>query len=197
MVRPSNPERPAKLLDAVIAYLVKNGVANLSLRPLAKAVGSSNRGLLYHFGSKEGIVDKAFALLRERQRAAYETLIPASFVPPSAGCREIWRALTMPESERQFKLFFETYSLALRRPRRFADFLHNTIEDWLEFVAEPMRREGYTNDNARAFGTVMLAGFRGFLLDYCASHDRKRLDCALDMWLHGLDAMYLLRGRPL
>jgi AcrR family transcriptional regulator len=73
MVRPSNPERPAKLLDAVVVYLVKNGVANLSLRPLAKAVGSSNRGLLYHFGSKEGIVDKAFALPRERQRAAYET----------------------------------------------------------------------------------------------------------------------------
>jgi hypothetical protein len=33
------------------------------------------------------------------------------------------------------------------------------------------------------------------MLDYCASHDRKRLDRALDLWLSGLDAIPLRRQK--
>ena len=197
MARPPNPERPTELLDAVIAYLVKHGVDGLSLRPLAKAVGSTNRGLLYHFRSKELMLDRAFASVRERQRAAYQAMSPASFSPPSAGCREIWNEMTRPESELQFQLFFEVYALAMRHPRRFKDFLLHTIEDWLTFLVEPMRREGYARDQSRAFATVVLAGFRGFMLDYCASHDRKRLNRALDLWLRGLDSIPLPRRKAL
>jgi len=188
-----NPQRPLELLDAIIGYLVKHGVRDLSLRPLAKSVGSSPRALLYHFGSKEAMVDRVLARIREQQRASYEKMAPPSFAPPSAGCREIWRDMTAAENEPLFRLFFEVYSLALQHPRRFAEFLHNTIEDWLEFVAKPMRREGYEKNEARAFATVVLAGFRGLMLDYCASRDRKRLERALDLWLSGLDAIPLRR----
>jgi AcrR family transcriptional regulator len=188
-----NARRPLELLDAIIGYLVKHGVADLSLRPLAKAVGSSPRALLYHFGSKEAMVDRVLARIREQQRVSYEKMAQPSFAPPSAGCREIWRDMTTAKSEPVFRLFFEVYSLALQRPRRFADFLHNTIEDWLDFVAKPMHREGYERSESRAFATVVLAGFRGLMLDYCASRDRKRLDRALDLWLQGLDAIPLHR----
>jgi len=191
VARPPNPQRPAELLDAVIRYMVKHGVSGLSLRALAKAVGSTNRGLLYHFGSKEAMMNTAFALLRERQRAAYQLMSPASFAPPSTGCREIWNEMTRPASEQQFKLFFEAYAMAMRHPRRFQSFLNNTIEDWLEFLVEPMLREGYVREESRAFATLVLAGFRGFMLDYCASHDRRRLNRALDLWLLGLDQIPL------
>jgi AcrR family transcriptional regulator len=189
-----NTRRPAELLDAILGYLVRHGVADLSLRPLAKAVGSSPRVLLYHFGSKEAMVDKVLARIRQQQRANYEKIAPPSFAPPSAGCREIWRDMTAAESEPVFRLFFEVYSFALQRPRRFADFLHNSIEDWLEFVAKPMHREGYERNESRAFATVILAGFRGLMLDYCASRDRRRVDRALDLWLRGLDAIPLRRA---
>ena len=188
-----NARRPLELLDAIIGYLVKHGVSDLSLRPLAKAVGSSPRVLLYHFGSKEAMVDRVLARIREQQRTCYEKMAPPCFAPPSAGCREIWRDMTAAKSEPLFRLFFEVYSLALQRPRRFADFLHNTIEDWLDFLAKPMHRGGYERSDSRAFATVVLAGFRGLMLDYCASRDRKRLDRALDLWLQGLDAIPLRR----
>lgn len=35
------------------------------------------------------------------------------------------------DSEPLFRLFFEAYGMALRRPRRYKDFLRATIEDWL------------------------------------------------------------------
>jgi AcrR family transcriptional regulator len=191
-----NPRRPVELLDAIIGYLLRHGVSDLSLRPLAKAVGSSPRVLLYHFGSKEAMIDRVLAYIREKQRARYTQMSPPTFAPPSAGCREIWISMTAPDSEPLFRLFFEIYSLALQRPRRFADFLHNTVHDWIEFVAEPMCDEGYRQEDSRAFATVVLAAFRGFMLDYCATHDRKRLNRALDFWLAGLDATPLPRPKP-
>lgn len=189
MTRTVNEQRPAELLDAIVGYLVKNGVADLSLRPLAKAVGSSPRVLLYYFGSKEELVVRALARLRERQRGTFSGLREAKYEQPSDACRAIWKQMSAPQSEKLFTFFFETYALALRHPRRFGDFLKNAVEDWLEFVAEPLVRRGQTRSEARAFATIVIAGFRGFMLDYCASRDRERVDRAVDLWLDSLDTI--------
>jgi AcrR family transcriptional regulator len=197
MVRTANERRPEELLDAIVGHLATHGVIELSLRPLAKAVGSSPRVLLYYFGSKEEMVVKVLARLRERQRATYAQMKKASFDSPSEACRAIWKQMSAPVSEPLFQLFFEAYALALRHPDRFRDFLHNAIEDWLEVLAGPLCSKGCGKSEARAFATIVLAGFRGFMLDYCASHDRKRLDHALDLWLQGLDAIQSRRRKPL
>jgi AcrR family transcriptional regulator len=194
MVRTVNEQRPVQLLDAIIGHLIAHGVAELSLRPLAKAVGSSPRVLLYYFGSKEEIVVKALARLRERQRTTYAQMRAASFDSPSEACRSIWKQMSAPDSEPLFRLFFEAYCLALRHPQRFRDFLHAAIEDWLEFLATPLCRKGCGRSEARAFATIVLAGFRGFMLDACATRDRKRLDRAVDLWLHALDSVPLSNG---
>ena len=149
-----------ELLDAIVGYLTTHGVAELSLRPLAKAVGSSPRVLLYYFVSKEEMVVKALARLRERQRTTYNQMKAASFDSPSEACRAIWRHMSAPDSEPLFRLFFEAYVLALRHPQRFRDFLHTAIEDWLEFLAAPLCHKGYGQSEARAFATIVLAGFR-------------------------------------
>lgn len=196
MARPPDPDRREELLEAVIQYLLKHGISELSLRPLARAVGSSGRGLLYHFASKEGLIQAVFSHLRERQRTSYTRMIPPSFLPLSAGCREIWDAMTTPETEAHFRLFLEAYSLALRHPARFRTFLHHVLEDWLQFFSAPLRKLGFSQDDARAIGTVMLSGYRGFMLDYCVSHDRKRLDRAFALWLQALDSLAVPRKNP-
>ncbi len=53
MSRTPDDAHRTQLLNTIVAYVLKHGVATLSLRPLAKAVGSSPRVLLYYFGSKE------------------------------------------------------------------------------------------------------------------------------------------------
>ncbi len=190
-MRVADQTRPVELLDAIVGYLVKNGVAELSLRPLAKAVGSSPRVLLYYFGSKEALVVRALARLRERQRGIFGGMREAKYEQPSDACRAIWKQMSAPQSELLFKFFFETYALALRNPRRFGAFLSTAVEDWLEFVAEPLIRAGHRPGEARAFATIVIAGFRGFMLDYCASRDRERVDRAVDLWLDSLDTISL------
>ena len=187
MVRIADQRRPEELLDAIVVYMARKGVAGLSLRPLAKAVDSSPRVLLYYFGSKEKLVAKAVMRLRDRQRAGFGKMREARYENPSDACRAIWKHMSAPESEAAFKLSFEVYGLAMRHPKRFGKFLSSSVEDWLEFLAEPLMRKGHPKGEARAFATIVIAGFRGFMLDYCASHDRERVDRGVELWLRALD----------
>jgi AcrR family transcriptional regulator len=186
MSRPVDEKRPGELRDAIVRYLIRHGVTGLSLRPLAKALGYTPRVLLYHFGSKEKMVIEVLAQIRERQRAAYGRVKAADFTD---ACKAIWKRMSAPDSEPLFRLFFETYGMALRSPRLYKEFLHDTVEDWLREIAEPFYREGYDRREARAFATVVLAGLRGFMLDFCTTHDRKRLDCAVGQWLGTLNTL--------
>lgn len=186
MSRTADETRPGALLDAIVRYLVKHGVAELSLRPLARAVKSSPRVLLYYFESKEKLLALAIRRLRERQRAGFARMREARYDDPVDACRAIWQQMSAPESEALFRLSLETYVLALRRPRTFRHFLGTSVEDWLEFLVEPLTRKGVPERSARAYATVVVAGFRGFMLDYCASHDRERIDRAVEMWLGSL-----------
>ncbi|MDX5384043.1 MAG: TetR/AcrR family transcriptional regulator [Rhodobacterales bacterium] len=54
-------DRRQAWLDGMAQHVLAHGLNNASLRPLAQAVGTSDRMLIYHFGSKEGLID---ALLR-------------------------------------------------------------------------------------------------------------------------------------
>jgi AcrR family transcriptional regulator len=186
MSRTVNENRPEELRNAIVRYLIKHGLTELSLRPLAKAVGSSPRVLLYYFGSKEKMVIEVLAEIRQRQRASYGEVQATSF---AEACQAIWKRMSAPDSEPLFRLFFEAYGMALRHPQLYKAFLRATVEDWLRLIADPLCREGHARREARAFATAVLAGLRGFMLDYCNTRDRKRLDHAVRLWLGTLEAM--------
>jgi len=84
---------------------------------------------------------------------------------------------------------FEVYGLALQHPDRFPEFFDRAIHDWIAYLEPSPRREGHTRADARAIATVLLAGYRGFLLDLCATHDRRRIARAVDLWITALDGI--------
>jgi AcrR family transcriptional regulator len=186
MSRPVNEKRPEELRNAVVRYLIKHGLNGLSLRPLAKALGCSPRVLLYHFGSKEKMIIEVLAQVRRRQRAAYGRIEEASLTERYLA---IWKRMSAPDSEPLFRLFFETYGIALRRPRLYKAFLHHTIEDWMQPITDELDAEQHQRKQARAIATIVLAGLRGFMLDFCTTHDRKRVDEAVELWLRSLDSI--------
>ena len=192
MSRAASQKRPEELREAIVKYLIKRGLTGLSLRPLAKAVGASPRLLLYYFGSKEKMVVDVLAEIRRRQRASYRGVQAPSF---QQACGVIWKQMSASDSEPLFRLFFEAYGMALRQPKLYRALLHATVEDWLRFIADPLCREGHPRELARAFATVVLAGLRGFMLDYCTTADRARLDRAVALWLETLPAMLAAQKR--
>jgi AcrR family transcriptional regulator len=185
MSRPINEKRPEELRNAIVRYLIEHGLTGLSLRPLAKALGCTPRVLLYHFGSKEKMIIEVLAQVRRGQRVDYGGIEEASF---TEGYLTIWKRMSAPDSEPLFRLFFEAYGIALRYPRLYKAFLHDTIENWLQLMTDEFQGERYQCKQAPAIATIVLAGLRGFMLDFCTTHDRKRVDEAVELWLHSLDS---------
>lgn len=194
MTRTVDLERREELLGRVSAYVAEHGLAGLSLRPLAEAVGSSPRTLLYHFGSKEAMVTAVLRAVRARQLAVFDRLRRTEVSTPGAICRAAWTYMSDPAIGPMLRLFFETYALALRDPKRFPEFLERAVEDWLAFLAEPLIADGQSPERARVVATIVLAGYRGFMLDFIATGDVQRIGAALDAWVDALDALSHQKG---
>lgn len=161
MPRPVDPRRRTDVLARAADYVLERGLAGLSLRPLAKALGTSPRMLLYDFGSKEQLIDEVLAQIRRRE----ETLLEADV----RTLEDVWRWIAAPERKPFLRLFFEVYVGALGRPEA-----EPFVRDWLEFLRAHWRPPV---DDATA--TLMVAVVRGLLLDRLATGDDERTDAAL------------------
>lgn len=65
--RPADPERRARVLAAATDLVIERGWADLTLRPLAAALGTSTRMLLYDFGTKDALLAALLQSVRARQ----------------------------------------------------------------------------------------------------------------------------------
>ncbi|HEY4254345.1 MAG TPA: TetR/AcrR family transcriptional regulator [Roseomonas sp.] len=70
------PEKPldarTRILDAAEALVHDKGVSGLTLAAAARLAGVSKGGLLYHFASKEALLDAALKRLAEYFRSEFE-----------------------------------------------------------------------------------------------------------------------------
>jgi AcrR family transcriptional regulator len=192
MARTPDDTIRADLLKRAIEYVCRHGLNGLSLRPLAKAIGSSSSLLLYHFKSKEALVMAVIKAVRERQQRVMSRLDETTLSQGEVG-RMLWREYSSPRYEPSMRLFFEVYALALQDRSRFPGFLKETVGHWLDAIEASLPAAG--TPQARIAATIMLDAFRGFLLDLYATRDRARIDAAVDEFFTMLDANPLAQGR--
>ena len=174
--------RKRQLLDAAYDYVIEHGLTDLSLRPLAEAIGSSPRVLLFLFGSKDGLVQ---ALL---DRARADELALLADVETKGGLaevgRRVWRWLAHPDHRQLLTLWAEGYARSLVNPAGpWTDFAQRTVQDWLDILAaaQPARRRRTARGAAER--TLMLAVLRGALLDLLATGDTARTTAAVNAHL--------------
>ena len=82
--------RRDELLDQVTDHVLEHGLIGLTLRPLAAAIGTSDRMLIYHFDSRDALVSAVVARATERAIAEVDAL-PAAPTVRSAVNR-LWAA---------------------------------------------------------------------------------------------------------
>ena len=76
----------ADLLLAMSAHVRGTGLAGASLRPLAKAAGTSDRMLIYHFGSKAALMAELLDHLVTEILSAMSAALPPAPAPTEAAC---------------------------------------------------------------------------------------------------------------
>jgi AcrR family transcriptional regulator len=180
--RAGSPRRD-ELLERAYKHVLANGLTGLSLRPLAAAIGSSPRVLLFLFDSKDGLVRALLARARADELAALERL---GTNPRPVGLAEtgleLWSWLAADEHRGLLRLWTESYARSLVEPDGpWAGFALKTVEDWLELLAaaQPPRERRTRDGEARR--TLVLAVLRGALLDLIATGDAPRTSRAVGL----------------
>ena len=176
----------ATLLDAAVAFAAGTGLTDVSLRQMASALGTSHRMLIYHFGSKEGLLVAVVDEVERRQREAMAALGDDAALTPSESMRRMWRTLAESSMWPFERLFFEVYGQALQGRTPMVAFLDTVVESWLEPATAVGVRAGLPRRRARAWARLGLAATRGLLLDLLATEDRKGCDDAMEALIAAL-----------
>jgi AcrR family transcriptional regulator len=158
---------------------MQGGIADLSLRELAAAIGTSHRMLLYHFGSREGLLAAVTLAVEEAERA---TLREAGAIGAD-DARRFWARYSDPALWPQERLFFELYVHALRGRPGTEGFLDHVVTDWLEPLTAAIAQAGTDPRTAPAAARLSMAVTRGLLLDLLATHDTKGVTEAFELFL--------------
>lgn len=168
------------LLDRCQQWFEGNGFGPHSLREIAAGVGTSHRMLIYHFGSREGLLAGVVARVEAAQREVLALLADSD--DPEEASRAFWRHLADPQLAAAERLFFEVYADALLERPWTASFRESVITAWDEPVTALFERLGFSPDQALARARLSLATTRGLLLDLLLTGDAERLTASADLF---------------
>src|SRR3954451_6447895 len=172
-----------RLLAAAMEHVAEHGVGNLTLRGLAAALGTSHRMLIYHFGSREGLLIEVIRAVEAQQRAARAELLLDEDAPPAETMRRMWRRIADPALWPNERLFFEVYAQALQGSPHAEPLLDGIVENWVAPLTRIAVARGRPEAEARAEARLGIAVTRGLLLDLLATGDREAVDAAMERYI--------------
>jgi AcrR family transcriptional regulator len=186
-VRAPSP-RQDELLELAYRYVLVHGLADMSLRPLAKAIGSSPRVLLFLYGSKDNLIRALLDRARADELAAIEAFGEAGRPAGLADTAlRVWQWLSAEEHRHLLGLWVEAYGRSLVDPAGpWGRFAEQTVQDWLGLLAgrqPPARRRSQAG---AAECTAVLAVLRGAMLDLLATGDTDRTTRAVTLVLESI-----------
>lgn len=183
----TNPSpRRQELLEAAYAYALREGLAELSLRPLAAEIKSSPRVLLYLFGSKDGLIRALLARARADETELMRRIARSGKYPGGleSVARELWGWLSDDAHRGLLTLWVESYGRSLVDPHGpWASFARDTVADWLELLGAEQPAAQRDTEASLTQRTLVLAVLRGALLDLLATGDTARTTAAVHLQL--------------
>lgn len=175
-------DRRTELTEKALDYVLTHGLIGLSLRPLAAALGTSDRMLIYHFGSKDRLSTAVVALANQRFAASFQSMTKAAGPAQSPGefVRYAWQALTGSGATGAIRLYLEMCVLTLREPDRWSTAQQQIREPWLAMLRETLTDLNTPQAQVPALADLILDTFDGLLLGRLISTDPTRADAAAD-----------------
>ena len=176
MGRRPNPQRKQDLLAEIVTYLGEHGLGEMSLRPLARELGTSTYTLTYQFGSKEQLLADAVDFAQARQLGVIgQWAAERPAVSASDLLRRYWDWAARDDNLCIIRMLIEATTLG--HNASFAEVGQRAVQQWIAALSEALRRDGMT-DNVQRVATQTYATLVGLQVDLIATGDRERVDRA-------------------
>ena len=183
MARPTRHERKAELLAAILDYLMDKTLAELTFRSLADGLGMSAYVLVYHFGSRDQLINDIVVSIESRldrmrttdvrdiDRAAWRDFLLDS-----------WQWTMAQRNRHLTRLEFEATAqdIVAAEPRGTSQehfrMLHHKTRDWLMVQGIP---EEFADTDARLFTST----FYGLQFDFVVMNEPEAATKAFELML--------------
>jgi len=170
-------KRRTALAEAATDHVLEHGLVGLSLRPLAAALGTSDRMLLYHFADKDDLVATVLRVATDRSVQEVDRLPDGRDV--RSAVHLLWGALTRSPLEQCQRLYVEAAALGLLGREPYAGVVREANEGWVAALVAFLRRSGCPADRAGRAVVLLDATLMGLHLDLPLDRDTPAVDQAV------------------
>ena len=183
MARPTRDERKAELLAAILDYLMDKTLAELTFRSLAEGLGMSAYVLVYHFGSRDQLINDIVVSIESRLDRMRNTDVRDI---DRAAWREFlldsWQWTMAQRNRHLTRLEFEATAqdIVAAEPRGTSQehfrMLHHKTRDWL--MVQGIQKE-FADTDARLFTST----FYGLQFDFVVMNEPEAATKAFELML--------------
>ncbi|MGB0100457.1 MAG: TetR family transcriptional regulator [Nocardioides sp.] len=155
--------RREELLDQVTDHVLQHGLIGLTLRPLAAAIGTSDRMLIYHFGSRDALVSAVVAHAGERAVVRIEAMRPARSV--RAAVNRLWEAYGEEPLKSCLDVYVQAAATGLFGSEPYLSQARASNERWSGALRDYLVRSGAPSRRVARIVTLVDSALYGFHLD--------------------------------
>jgi AcrR family transcriptional regulator len=172
--------RKVELLDAALRYLVEHGVADASLRPMAAQLGTSPRILMFHFKSKERLLEEVFEELNNRLQNSLKAMAGQGANQQGVpSLKRFWQWGSRKENLPYLRLLYEAHIVALQNPQEYGRYLRKVSGDWQATALGLMS----PSLKSPVMASLCIAVFDGLMLELMGGGEIRHLTGALDLFI--------------
>ncbi len=152
-----------ELLEKVTDHVLEHGLIGLSLRPVAAAVGTSDRMLVYHFTSRDALVSAVVAEATERAVGAVDALPGAPTV--RSGVNRLWAAYRTEPLSSCLDVYCQAAATGLIGQEPYLTDARASNEAWSAALRDYFVRCGASRRRVARLVTLVDSALYGFHLD--------------------------------
>ncbi len=150
------------ILEAAVEVALELGMAGLTFSKVGARLGISDRTVVYYFPNKQALIGAvASALVRD-----LEGLLDQAFGSTPRSERELvkrsWPALTTPQADQVFRLYFEIVGLAAAGQAQFKELAQSLVGGWVQWLMP--RTVGTDEHTQRVLALSAIARIDGLLV---------------------------------
>jgi AcrR family transcriptional regulator len=151
--------RRAAAIERMADHVLEAGLAGASLRPLAKAAGTSDRMLLYYFASKDEILAETLGRIAARLSDRLAEALPdpapgAARLPPDRLLAQLATVLGTPALQPYMRVWLELAAASARGQEPHRSIAGAIADGFLAWIAARLPPAGAPGDAARLLALI-------------------------------------------
>lgn len=148
-----------QILNDLARHVLNHGLNTASLRPLAKAANTSDRMLIYYFGSKDALIVELLIFLSTDLASKLDNALPNARPPSVRACAmSIVHLIRKQPFRRYMRFWIEIVSAASHGSKDHREIGKKMVDNFLGWLSSKLPENTEQKDAAAAFILTLIDG---------------------------------------